>query len=359
MPGMSSSDTAGTSGTARPTTVGSCRCPRPAACPPRSRSTRLPATHRAPSGWAGPPPWSIPTATSGSPRATDRSPHRARPTTTATQCSSCRRRSRWSSTSRRRPGRPTTPAISISRPAWRCSPTARSSPPPSSRSAFLLNGSSLGGIGGQQAQLDDACGTVIDGGLAVEGSIVYLPCLSGPVAVQTSDSPAGLHLLWSSSVGGGPPIVAGGLVWTIGSNGVLYGLNPTSGALQDQATIGAPANHFPTPSIGAGLLLAPSSNRVVAFRAASSVPVPARTTTTSTPSTTKPSTTAAAPAEQPGGTSPWVIVAAIVGGLAVLGVVTWFIRRRRGQSGLDALSERTAGSRGPCRRRPRPARWTR
>ncbi len=57
----------------------------------------------------------------------------------------------------------------------------------------------------------------------------------------------------------GPPIVAGGLVWTIGSDGVLYGLNPTSGTVTEQATIGAPANHFPTPSVGAGLLLAPSS----------------------------------------------------------------------------------------------------
>jgi len=198
-----------------------------------------------------------------------------------------------------------------------------------SRTVFLLNGSSLGGIGGQQAQLGDACGTVIDGGLAVEGSTVYLPCLSGPIAVQTTDSPAGLRLLWSSSVGGGPPIVAGGLVWTIGSNGVLYGLRPTSGAVQEQATIGAPANHFPTPSVGAGLLLAPSAERVVAFTTASSAPAPTpRTTTSSGPPTTVPSTV---PPAQPGGASRWVIAAAIVGGIAVLGVVAWLVRRRRGR----------------------------
>ena len=104
------------------------------------------------------------------------------------------------------------------------------------------------------------------------GSVVYLPCLSGPIAVQATDSPAGLRLLWSSSVGGGPPIVAGGLVWTIGSNGVLYGLNPSTGTVTAQATIGTPANHFPTPSIGAGLLLAPSSDRVVAFSASTAAP---------------------------------------------------------------------------------------
>ena len=35
------------------------------------------------------------------------------------------------------------------------------------------------------------------------------------------------------------------------------------------ATVGAPANHFPTPSVGAGLLLAPAADRVVAFSAPS------------------------------------------------------------------------------------------
>jgi polyvinyl alcohol dehydrogenase (cytochrome) len=196
-----------------------------------------------------------------------------------------------------------------------------------SRTVFLLNGSKLGGIGGQQAQLDNACGTVMDGGLAVEGSTVYLPCQSGPIAVQTTDSPAGLRLLWSASVGGGPPIVAGGLVWTIGSNGVLYGLSPNSGAVEDHATIGAPANHFPTPSLGAGLLLAPSAQRVVAFKATTSGTAPAPATTTSPgPSTTVPAT--AVPA---GGTSPWVIAAAIAGAIAVLAVLTWLIRRRRGR----------------------------
>jgi polyvinyl alcohol dehydrogenase (cytochrome) len=196
-----------------------------------------------------------------------------------------------------------------------------------SRTVFLLNGSKLGGIGGQQAQLDNACSTVMDGGLAVEGSTVYLPCQSGPIAVQTTDSPAGLRLLWSASVGGGPPIVAGGLVWTIGSNGVLYGLSPNSGAVEDHATIGAPANHFPTPSLGAGLLLAPSAQRVVAFKATTSGTAPAPATTTSP----GPSTTVPATAVPVGGTSPWVIAAAIAGAIAVLTVLTWLIRRRRGR----------------------------
>jgi outer membrane protein assembly factor BamB len=135
-----------------------------------------------------------------------------------------------------------------------------------SRIVYLLNGADLGGIGGQETS-GEACNENIEGGSAVVGTTVYLPCLSGPVAVQVTASPPTLSVLWSSSVGGGPPIVAADLVWTIGRNGTLYGLDPSTGAVQQQASIGVPANHFPTPSVGDGLLLAPSANQVVAFRA--------------------------------------------------------------------------------------------
>ncbi|HYK30573.1 MAG TPA: PQQ-binding-like beta-propeller repeat protein [Streptosporangiaceae bacterium] len=135
-----------------------------------------------------------------------------------------------------------------------------------SQVVYLLNGRHLGGIGGQQAKLSPICSTNIDGGSAHIGMIVYLPCLSGIIAVKATRSPPALHLLWNSGVGRGPPIVAGGLVWTIGQNGRLYGLDPATGKIRQQATIGTPANHFPTPGIGASLLLAPSAKNVIAFR---------------------------------------------------------------------------------------------
>ena len=147
------------------------------------------------------------------------------------------------------------------------------------RIVYLLDGTTLGGIGNQEASLPAACTSDIDGGVAVVGATVYLPCLNGPIAVQASASPAGVHLLWGAPVGGGPPIVAAGLVWTIGQNGVIYGLDPSTGAVREQATIGAPANHFPTPSVGAGLLLAPAADRIVAFTASSATrprPAPRR-----------------------------------------------------------------------------------
>jgi outer membrane protein assembly factor BamB len=132
---------------------------------------------------------------------------------------------------------------------------------------YLLNGADLGGIGGQQAELKTACGDDIDGGMAVSGSTVFLPCLTGITAVQTTQSPATLKVAWQGTAGGGPPILAAGLVWTIGQNGTLYGIDPATGTVNQQASIGAPANHFPTPSVAGGLLLAPSANRVVAFTA--------------------------------------------------------------------------------------------
>ncbi|MGO8957845.1 MAG: PQQ-binding-like beta-propeller repeat protein [Streptosporangiaceae bacterium] len=133
---------------------------------------------------------------------------------------------------------------------------------------YLLNAAHLGGISAPPAKLNTNC--TIDGGGVTAGMTVYLPCLSGPVAVRARKSPPGLRLLWAARAGGGPPIMAGGLIWTIGTNGELYGLSPANGTVRKQAAIGAPATDFPTPGIGDGLLLAASARRVVAFRTSAS-----------------------------------------------------------------------------------------
>lgn len=193
-----------------------------------------------------------------------------------------------------------------------------------SRTAFLLDGAHLGGIGGQQASLTSVCGDDVDGGGAVLGSVVYLPCTSGIVAVRVSGSPPGLALAWSSGKGGGPPIVAGGLVWTIAGDGTLYGLDPVSGSVRQEASIGSPDNHFPTPATGDGLLLAPSADRVVAFNA-TPAGVPA-----SVPSTTvRPGRAHAVVAADAGGVPAGVIAGAVVVGAVVLGLSAWLLGRRR------------------------------
>jgi outer membrane protein assembly factor BamB len=196
------------------------------------------------------------------------------------------------------------------------------------RSAFLLNASNLGGIGGQEAVLPGACAQDIDGGVAVEGTIVFLPCLSGTVAVQATAAPPGLRLLWSASSGGGPPIVAAGAVWTIGQDGTLYGLNPSTGTVEQRADVGTAANHFPTPSIGDGLLLAPGAGRVVAFSAISSVATPT-TSSTAAPTTSSSRAASAVHPSAAEGPSAGVLTVIVVVALAVLAGLVWLYRRAR------------------------------
>lgn len=187
-----------------------------------------------------------------------------------------------------------------------------------SRTAYLLDGAHLGGIGGQVASLAQVCGTDIAGGTAVTGSTVYLPCVGGIVAVRAAASPPGLRLLWNSGTGGGPPIVAGGLVWTLSQAGTLYGLDPRTGQVRQQAAVGTPANHFPTPSAAAGLLLTPAANQVVAFHA------------TGAPGAAPPAQGGApGQASEPGGGLSGGAVAGIVAAsLVVLGGIGWLLWRR-------------------------------
>ena len=197
-----------------------------------------------------------------------------------------------------------------------------------SRIVYLLNGARLGGIGHQEATLGSACNDDIDGGAAVVGMTVYLPCLAGTIAVRVTSSPPALHLLWSSGTGGGPPVVAAGLVWTIGQDGTLYGLDPATGQVRQQAAVGAVANHFPTPSVGDGLLLAAGADNVVAFAA----PAPGAAATATSPASAPSSAPSAAPAAP--APSPWrYIAASAFGALVVIIGLGWLVARRRRGAG--------------------------
>jgi hypothetical protein len=168
--------------------------------------------------------------------------------------------------------------------------------------------------------LGPVCTTSIDGGSADPGMIVYLPCLSGIIAVNAASSPPALHLLWNSGAGGGPPIIAGGLVWTIAQNGRLYGLDPATGKIRQQTAIGMPANHFPTPGIGAGLLLAPSARNVIAFRTSA-----ARATT----SAARDNRHYASPGPATSGSMIAEVVLLCLAAAGASGWLIWLIRRQR------------------------------
>jgi polyvinyl alcohol dehydrogenase (cytochrome) len=189
---------------------------------------------------------------------------------------------------------------------------------------YLLNGKHLGGIGKQQAAIGPACTTNIDGGSADAGMTVYLPCLGGIIAVKATSSPPSLRLLWTAGAGGGPPIVAGGLVWTIGQNGRLYGLDLATGKIRQQAAIGTPANHFPTPGIGAGLMLAPSAHNVIAFRTSA-----AGRGAEVTSSAARYNRDDAPPGPAAGGRMIVEVVLACLVALGACGSFIWLIRRQR------------------------------
>jgi PQQ-like domain len=143
-----------------------------------------------------------------------------------------------------------------------------------SQTGYLLSQAALGGLGGQLNMGALCSGSDADGGTAVLGSTVYVPCGNGVEAVATSDSPPGFSRVWTAASGTpGPPIVAGGLVWSIGE-GTLYGINPASGTTVQQLSVGGQPNHFPTPSVGDGLLLVPSADRVSAFSGSFGLPGP-------------------------------------------------------------------------------------
>ncbi len=130
---------------------------------------------------------------------------------------------------------------------------------------YLLRRTSLGGIGGELTSAT-ICSSEADGGDAVDGSVVYVPCAKGVTAVTVSTSPPGLSVLWAtSSASSGPPVVAGGFVWSIDSGGTLWALDPADGSPRFHFALGGEANHFPTPSVGDGMLFAPAADRVFAF----------------------------------------------------------------------------------------------
>ncbi len=140
-----------------------------------------------------------------------------------------------------------------------------------SSNAYLLSQESLGGIGHQIGAPVSVCGSDSDGGDAISGTVVYVPCGNGVQAIQVDPNPSPL---WQTTSGAhGPPITAGGLVWSIGGSS-LYGLNPSNGAKVQQVSVGGEANHFPTPSVGDGLLLAPSTDQVYAFSGSAGLPGP-------------------------------------------------------------------------------------
>jgi outer membrane protein assembly factor BamB len=137
---------------------------------------------------------------------------------------------------------------------------------------YLLRQGHLGGEHGEIASLS-VCSGNPDGGHAVDGSVVYIPCPNGVTAIKVSRTAPHLKQLWTDSDGAASsPIIADGLVWTIGGDNAVHGLNPATGKEVVSIPFGGYANHFPTPSVGDGLLLLPGTDQVFAFMGPDGLP---------------------------------------------------------------------------------------
>ena len=110
---------------------------------------------------------------------------------------------------------------------------------------YVLDPAHLGGIGGQRGQ-SEICAAF--GGAAVSGTTVFLPCNDG---IRSATLEGGsLRTGWHGPSGAkGSPVVAGGAVWVVDYNGgVLYALNPGTGAALAQIRVGQAPN-FASPTL--------------------------------------------------------------------------------------------------------------
>jgi outer membrane protein assembly factor BamB len=128
---------------------------------------------------------------------------------------------------------------------------------------YLLDGGHLGGIGGQRFS-SQVCDSAF-GGTAVSGTVVYVPCRDGLVALRVDTGAPLFTTLWKGpSAAAGSPVVAGGWVWAVTLAGDLYGLDQASGAVRFRDHVGH-VSHFPSLAVGAGQLFAVTTNRVIGY----------------------------------------------------------------------------------------------
>jgi outer membrane protein assembly factor BamB len=161
---------------------------------------------------------------------------------------------------------------------------------------YLLDASNLGGVSGPSYS-QPVCSGSWGGGTYYRG-VIYVACADGMNAlvlntITKTFTPVAGWTVNPNAVA--PPIVAGGLVWSVGasvtvSNGVLYGLDPTTGATRFSVGLGV-FEHFASPSAAGGRLFVANGTKITAFQIASPPgPSPTSLTLSSVPNLTFPGT---------------------------------------------------------------------
>jgi len=124
-----------------------------------------------------------------------------------------------------------------------------------SGTAYVLRQGALGGIGGQVSS-GELCTSY--GGTAVDAGVVYVPCSDGLRAVRIDDA-GRMQPLWHAALSiAGSPVVGGGRVWALDQDaGVLYALDPATGAARSHVAVGV-TSRFATPALYGRDVLVPT-----------------------------------------------------------------------------------------------------
>ena len=127
---------------------------------------------------------------------------------------------------------------------------------------YLLNTSDLGGIGGQLYS-GSVCGGGY-GGTAYSSPLLFVPCNDGLVELQVSNS--SFSTVWQTpSFDAGPPIVTGGVVWTVDtSSGTLEGFSVKTGYEAFSFSLGSVV-HFCPLAGGDGRIFVASNDEITAL----------------------------------------------------------------------------------------------
>ncbi len=132
-----------------------------------------------------------------------------------------------------------------------------------SGTGYVMHQGALGGIGGQVSSAS-VCGAY--GGMAQDGSTIYVPCRTA-IRQVTIGSDGKLTVGWESKsgVGGGPAVIGGGAVWSANwSNNHLYALDPATGAALASISVGT-LPHFASPTLWGGQVLIGTMSGVLAI----------------------------------------------------------------------------------------------
>jgi hypothetical protein len=140
---------------------------------------------------------------------------------------------------------------------------------------YLLDITNLGGPSHQTPRFSaQVCNNTIDaafGGVAWSPPYLYVPCNDHleALTVNTGATPS-FTKVWSGPAGSvGPPIVAGGLVWTMGwNNSRLFGLFATTGEVRLSVALPLAPMHFATPAYGDGMVFVPDGTEILAYGSA-------------------------------------------------------------------------------------------